>query len=346
MIPDQWYAVLETNEVPKGKPVGVTRMGEKLVFWRNTQGKLSCLRDVCPHRGVALSLGKLQGDALECPFHGFRYDVSGCCQLIPANGRAAPVSRFMKVFSYPAYEAHGLIFIWWGEPQGEPPAPRFFDDIDESMAYATARDPWNAHYSRIIENQLDVAHVPFIHYNTIGRGGRTLVDGPLVEWQDADRFKVYVFNRTDDGSRPLKPKELSRPNVPFHLDFIFPNLWQNYISENVRVLVAFAPVDNEHTLLYLRFYQNFMRVPLVSGLVTRLAMPYNVRIAHQDRVVVETQQPKRPMLKMGEKLVQADHPIIAYRARREELLGENAGELTKTEQVPQAEGLQEQGQSW
>jgi phenylpropionate dioxygenase-like ring-hydroxylating dioxygenase large terminal subunit len=344
MIPDQWYAVLETNEVPKGRPVGVTRMGEKLVFWRDTHGKLSCLRDVCPHRGVALSLGKLQGDALECPFHGFRYDVSGSCQLIPANGRAAPVSRFMKVFSYPTYEAHGFIFIWWGEPQGELPAPRFFDDIDQSMTYSTARDPWKAHYSRVVENQLDVAHVPFIHYNTIGRGGRTLVDGPLVEWQDEDRFKVYVFNRLDDGSRPLKPKELSRPVVPFHLDFIFPNLWQNHISENVRVMVAFAPVDNEHTLLYLRFYQNFLRVPLVSDLVTRLAMPYNVRIAHQDRVVVETQQPKRPMLKMGEKLVQADHPIVAYRSRREELLGDNAGEPTKTTQASPAELLLEQPQ--
>jgi phenylpropionate dioxygenase-like ring-hydroxylating dioxygenase large terminal subunit len=343
MIPNQWYAVLESSEVPNGKPIGVTRMGEKLVFWRDTQGKLSCLRDICPHRGVALSLGKLQDDTLECPFHGFRYDASGSCCLIPANGRSAPVSKFMKVFCYPTYEAHGFIFIWWGKQQEDLPPPRFFDDIDETMTYATSADPWNAHYARVIENQLDVAHVPFIHYNTIGRGGRTLVDGPLIEWQDVNRFKIYTFNRLDDGSRPRKPKELSRPGTPFHLDFIFPNLWQNYISDNVRVLAAFTPVDNEHTILYLRFYQNFMRVPLLKGWVSRLAMPFNVFIAHQDRVVVETQLPKRPMLKMGEKLIQADNPIVAYRVRRAELLQNDSNRAANNTGISQDAVLQEQG---
>jgi phenylpropionate dioxygenase-like ring-hydroxylating dioxygenase large terminal subunit len=344
MISNQWYVVLETNEVPSGKPVGVTRMGEKLVFWRDAQGKLSCLRDICPHRGVALSLGKLQGDTLQCPFHGFRFDACGKCCLIPANGRSAPISKFMKAFNYPTYEAHGFIFIWWGEQQEDLPAPRFFDDIDETMTYATSRDPWHAHYARVIENQLDVAHLPFIHYNSIGRGGRTLVDGPLVEWQDANRFKVYTFNRLDDGRRSLKPKELSRPDKPFHLDFIFPNLWQNFIGDNVRVLAAFVPVDDEHTILYLRFYQNFMRVPLLSGLVSRLAMPFNVYVAHQDRVVVETQLPKRPMLKMGEKLIQADNPIVAYRVRRAELMANGLVDEAKNIEILQDDFFQGQAQ--
>ncbi len=92
MIPNQWYAVLDSNEVPKGKTIGVTRMGEKLVFWRDAQGKVSCLRDACPHRGVALSTGKVLGDHVQCPFHGFEFDTSGRCVLIPANGRNGPIS--------------------------------------------------------------------------------------------------------------------------------------------------------------------------------------------------------------------------------------------------------------
>ena len=119
MIPNQWYAVLDSNEVPKGKTIGVTRMGEKLVFWRDAQGKVSCLRDVCPHRGVALSIGKVLGDHVQCPFHGFEFDTTGRCVLIPANGRNGPISREMKAFDYPTYEAHGFIFIWWGQPTGE-----------------------------------------------------------------------------------------------------------------------------------------------------------------------------------------------------------------------------------
>jgi phenylpropionate dioxygenase-like ring-hydroxylating dioxygenase large terminal subunit len=320
MIPNQWYVVLESNEIPPGKAVGVTRMGEKLVFWRDPAGRLSCLRDFCPHRGVALSAGKVLGERLQCPFHGFEFDHSGSARLIPANGRNSSPPKHMTAFSYPTFEAHGFIFLWWGSSQTSPHAPRFFDNLDSSFSYASSRDPWKTHYSRVIENQLDVAHVPFVHYNSIGRGERTLVDGPLVEWQDADKFFIYTFNRVDDGTSPRRERQLTSQGQTFHLEFIFPNLWQNYIGENVRVVAAFVPVDNEHTLLYLRFYQNFLRLPLLKQAVNRLAMPFNTYIAHQDRVIVETELPKRTELRMGEKLIPADGPIIAYRRHREELL--------------------------
>lgn len=319
MIRNRWYVVLESSEVPADRPVGVLRLGERLVIWRDRSGKLACVRDQCPHRGAALSAGKTMGDTIQCPFHGFEFDAQGRCQLIPCNGRDAPVPKVFQVTHYPVREAHGFVYLWWGEPRSDLPEPRFFDDIDDSFAYSSARDPWKAHYARVIENQLDVSHLPFLHYNTIGRGGRTLVDGPLVEWTDPDSFYLYVFNRLDDGKPPRKPRELSRPNVDFWLQFIFPNLWENHISEDVRVVAAFVPVDESNTILYLRFYQKFMKIPGLKHLVARLAMPSNVYIAHQDRRVVETQVPKEPGLQIGEKLVQADGPIIAYRRRREEL---------------------------
>jgi phenylpropionate dioxygenase-like ring-hydroxylating dioxygenase large terminal subunit len=99
-----------------------------------------------------------------------------------------------------------------------------------------------------------------------------------------------------------------------------PNLWQNHISEDVRVLAAFVPVDDENTLLYLRFYQKFMRIPLLGKLFAQIAMPSNLYIAHQDRVVVETQEPKASSLRGGnEKPIKADSPIIEYRRQREKL---------------------------
>ncbi len=325
MIPNQWYVVMESRQV-KGRPVGVTRMGEKLVFWRDGTGQASCLRDRCAHRGVQLSAGRvLDNGRLQCPFHGFEYDATGAITRIPANGRNAPVPERFRVHSYPTHEAHGLIWIWWGE---EPPRdlqpPRFFDDVnpDDGFAYATAYDPWDAHYSRVIENQLDPVHLPFVHHNTIGRGCRTVVDGPLVEWLDADRFRVYVFNRVDDGKPPLKPGalEVETSEQRFWLEFIFPNLWQNHISEDVRVVAAFVPVDEAHTLLYLRFYQKFLRLPVLGRAVSWLSLPFNRVVAHQDRRVVNTQQPKPSALRMDEQLVQGDRPIVEYRRRRQALM--------------------------
>jgi len=89
MIPNQWYAILESNEIKPDRIVGVTRMGEKMVTWHNTKDKLSVMSDKCPHRGVALSVGKLTGDCIKCPFHGFEYDTRGICKLVPANGCAS-----------------------------------------------------------------------------------------------------------------------------------------------------------------------------------------------------------------------------------------------------------------
>jgi phenylpropionate dioxygenase-like ring-hydroxylating dioxygenase large terminal subunit len=322
MIPKQWYIVMDTTQV-RDKPVGVIRMGEKMVFWRNKTGKVACLRDKCIHRGVELSKGKVIGDHLQCPFHGLEYSGTGKVTIIPANGKSTAVPDRFQVLSYPTYEAHGFIWIWWGEnpPENLPP-PQFFKDIDGSLSFGRVYDHWSAHYSRVIENQLDTAHLPFVHYNTIGRGNRTTVDGPLFQWQDGDIFYVFVHNRSDDGTTPLKPEQLPAPDPvkDFKLEFIFPNLWQNYISEKVRIVVAFVPVDNENTILYLRFYQKFMRIPLLRELAARLSAPSNLVITHQDRRVVVTQQPKASGLLIGEQLFQADRPIIEYRRRRQELM--------------------------
>lgn len=317
MIRNQWYVVLESNEVGN-HPRGVTRLGEKLIFWRDPAGKVSAAVDRCPHRGVALSVGVINNKHLQCPFHGFEFDSTWKCVLVPANGRNGVVPNALRLNTYPTYEDHGFIWIWWGSQVPEElPAPEFFDNLDNSFTYGSARDPWNAHYSRVIENQLDVVHLPFIHRNTIGRGNRTLVDGPVVEWKGDKMLYTYVFNRLDDGTPPRKPSELSpKAASSVHLEFIFPNLWQNYISENVRILAAFVPVDDEHTLLYLRFYQKFLRLPILGRLVAQLSMPSNVYIAHEDRRVVITQQPKASGLKIGEILIQGDLPIIEYRRKR------------------------------
>ncbi len=324
MIPNQWYAVLESREVPVGRPVRFKRLGETLVFWRDEGGQVRCLDDVCPHRGASLAQGQVRGDCVQCPFHAFEFDGAGHCRFVPANGRQADPPHHIEAPSRPTHEAHDFVFVWWGEAPSPLAPPRFFEDL-AGLAHATARDPWHAHYARAIENQLDVAHLPFVHHNTIGRGGRIVVDGPLVEWQDPDRFRVYVQNRADDGTPPLKPGAMQRPDVPFWLDFIFPNVWQNHISATVRVVVAFAPVDDENTVLYLRFYQGFVRLPGLAKLVARLALPSNVLIAHQDRRVVERQQPRQPRLKGGEHLIQADGPIAHYRARRQALINAAGG---------------------
>lgn len=327
MIRNLWYAVLESREL-KGEPLGLTRLGERLVFWRDSSGKPVCLYDRCAHRGASLALGKLcEGDRIQCPFHGLEYDSSGACVKIPANGKGAEVPPRFKMSSYPAHEEYGIIWIWWGE---EPPAdlepPAFFDDLKGFSSWKTVVDPWDNHYTKVLENQLDVVHLPFVHHNTIGRGNKTLVEGPGLEWKTDRMFFHYVYNKVDDGTKPRSPKEVPVPDPSrdYKLECILPNMWENRIGEKMRILGLFVPVDETHTLLYLRFYQGFMRLPGLKQLVNALFSRFNLVVAHQDRRIVNTQIPKGDGIGTGELLIQGDLPIMEFRKRRAELRAEAA----------------------
>ena len=327
MIPNQWYALLESKQIARHRPVGVTRMGERMVFWRDAQGKAACAVDHCPHRGVALSAGKLHGDGLECPFHGFQFDASGRCTHIPAIGQEAEIPQVFRLRTYPVVEKHSLVYVWWGESRTEyPPLPEFDFMNDRRYVYTTIRDRWKTHYSRAIENQLDVVHLPFVHNNTIGRGGKTLVNGPRYRVSEhpggMDQLEFWFDNEIDRGQRPLKPNEMPPTDSHALIQFRFPNLWHNWLGDTFHLFIAFAPVDGENTLLYLRMYHT-VRMPLVRQVFELFGNVGNFYIERQDRRVVVTQYPLRTELRMGEKLIPGDAPIIEYRRRRQKIIEEN-----------------------
>jgi phenylpropionate dioxygenase-like ring-hydroxylating dioxygenase large terminal subunit len=318
MIPDQWYAVLSTKEVKKNRPVGVTRFSEKLVLWREENGSVCCIADQCCHRGAALSGGKICDGRVACPFHGFQYDSTGRVTFIPANGKKSVPSSNFKVKSYAAREAYGFIWLWYGTSSDHLPEIPFFEDLKSGFSYGMFSENWNVHYTRAIENQLDVVHLPFVHGSTIGRGNKALVNGPVVKW-DGSLMTYYVKNESDTGQTPQRPDEIQDYEKLFSLQALMPNLWQNRVSPKLRIMAAFAPVDEENTRIYLRFCQSFLRVPVLKQIVNALGDAANRVVLHQDRKVVLTQIPKKSELMMGENLVQGDLPIIEFRRKRQEL---------------------------
>ncbi len=320
MIRNQWYIVLDSNEVKKGKPLAVTRMGEKLVFWRDADGAVTCMIDLCPHLGARLSQGKVLDKRLQCPFHGFEYDQAGKCRLVPAIGKNGKIPNALEVAIYPVHEEHGWIWIYWGtKPVDTGSTPKFYNDIDDRFSYASFRQDWPVHYSRMVENQLDVMHLPFVHYNTIGAGGRALVDGPLVKLDDGI-LKLWVYNRLDDGSPAMKAEEIPQPAGEPLLIFIFPNLWQNHLGDGNRILIAFVPVDEENGILYGRYYQKEVRIPVLKELVNWFGVLGSIVIANQDKQVVSKILPKKTELKkMGQILVPGDRAILMYRTYRQKL---------------------------
>jgi phenylpropionate dioxygenase-like ring-hydroxylating dioxygenase large terminal subunit len=317
MIPNQWYAVLSSKEIRKNHLCGVTRFGEKLVFWRKKDGTLGCIADKCCHRGASLCTGRLVNGEVQCPFHGFQYSTDGKVTFIPANGRVSPVPANYQVSSYLVREAHGLIFVFYGKKEDAPKEIPFFNELDR-FSYGEIHEVWAVHYTRAIENQLDVVHLPFVHRTTIGRGNKAVINGPLVIWE-GNRMTYYVDDVRDQGQKPLKAEEVPDFDKKYSLQLLMPNLWQNRIAPKIRVMAAFAPIDDDHTMIYLRFYQRILRIPLLRGMMNHLGNAADRIILHQDRKVVLTQVPKKSELLMGENLVQGDAPIIGFRRKRDEL---------------------------
>jgi phenylpropionate dioxygenase-like ring-hydroxylating dioxygenase large terminal subunit len=318
MITNKWYAILPSKAVKKGGILAVKRLNLDLALFRSEDGTLGCLVDQCTHRGAALSLGELQGGCLRCPFHALTFDTEGKCVFIPANGKSSTedYTRY-NVKAYTVREAYGIIYLWYGDPGKETAALPFFDEqLDDTYAMSEIADHWNTHYSRAIENQLDVVHVPIVHYNTIGRGCKTLINGPKSYYEN-ETLVTSANNEVDSGQTPKPPEECVIKNT--YLAFRYPNIWLNHIADKIKVMIYFAPVDDENTVLYIRFYCRATGFRPLDALIAFFGKFMNRVVERQDKRVVITQKPKASSYISKENLLRGDGPIILYRRLRDEM---------------------------
>lgn len=330
---NHWYAVLEPREVGR-KPLTVERFGQRLVFWRSRDGQLHAQLDRCPHLGASLGGGTVLDDTLVCPFHGFRFDAAGRCQHAPALGHKATPPKGLVVQTFKLREAHDLVWLWWGDPALAEPELPFFTALQQPWHHYTVSTEWPVHYTRAIENQLDVAHLPFVHRSTIGAGGRTLVEGPYVE-ADLQGIRVWVNNWVDDG-RPLRSQtqlaEASKGSEA-GLDLRFPNCWLLNISPSFKNFLAFVPVNDQCTRYYLRSYFRFGPRWLARPLGWLISLS-NRYILGQDRRVVITQTPRDSGEARNDQLIGADRAIAQFRRFHSLLLQRSTSALSPSS--PQA----------
>ena len=108
-----WYPVALASEVTAEKPLRVKMLCLPFVAFRDSNGQAHVLSDTCAHRGGALGLGKIKGNSVACPYHGWRFDASGTCVEQPAE--IAGLEHEVKVRSYPTREYLGLVFAFLGE---------------------------------------------------------------------------------------------------------------------------------------------------------------------------------------------------------------------------------------
>jgi phenylpropionate dioxygenase-like ring-hydroxylating dioxygenase large terminal subunit len=290
-----WWPVVASTELGR-KPLGRTRFGERLVFWRSSDG-VACMQDKCPHRGAALSLGCVnkKTGSLACPFHGLEFGADGHCTLIPVE-QNFPIPADFGVTTYPAREADGFIWVWRGpQSEGELPAVPVHPDTF-GMRHGDATGIWNAHYTRYIENVCDFSHLPFVHKTTIGVFKKGWVTD--MNMQDVPGgFRAFLM-------------ENGKLNQSF--EFLYPNRWLLRLAPRMMFGLVFAPIDDTHTFVYGRSWYN-LRVPLLKPLMNAYTRFSQYLVFREDWPIVASQQPGDVLAATDEKLLPSDAPVIAYR---------------------------------
>ncbi len=161
-----WYPAAWGSEIGR-VPMRRTIIGETVVLFRRQDGGIAALDDLCPHRMTPLSMGRVDGDTIECGYHGMAFDSAGACVRIP--GQANIPSR-AKVRAYPIAEHLGLAWIWMGTAPADldllVPLPQF-----EQPGWHTAQGEAlaiEANYLNLADNLCDPSHVSFVHTSTLG----------------------------------------------------------------------------------------------------------------------------------------------------------------------------------
>jgi phenylpropionate dioxygenase-like ring-hydroxylating dioxygenase large terminal subunit len=156
-----WHPVATSNELGS-VPLAASLLDERIVVWR-TKEKVAAFRDLCIHRGTALSLGWIQDDNLVCPYHGWSYAPDGMCVRIPSlpAGHTIPAkARATAVFK--VQERYGLVWVCLGEPRVAVPEVPELEDLNYHTFFHST-EVWETSAARMIENFIDSSHFPYVH---------------------------------------------------------------------------------------------------------------------------------------------------------------------------------------
>ncbi|MBM3601194.1 MAG: aromatic ring-hydroxylating dioxygenase subunit alpha [Alphaproteobacteria bacterium] len=166
-----WYPIAPSWQV-QSHPVGLTRLGERIVLWRDGAGRVHALEDRCPHRGARLSLGWNLGDRLGCWYHGIEVDGTGTVCKVPAVENC-PLEGQQSVRAYPVRESNGGIFAWFGDALHREPGPlqlpEEMTDPDYDSFLCTAF--WRCNYRYAIDNVMDPMHGAYLHAESHSMAG-------------------------------------------------------------------------------------------------------------------------------------------------------------------------------
>jgi phenylpropionate dioxygenase-like ring-hydroxylating dioxygenase large terminal subunit len=178
-----WHPIATSEEVGE-QPKRFDLLDDHVVAFRDENG-VAAFRDLCVHRGAALSLGWVREGTLVCPYHGWQYDRTGACVKMPSRPADAPIPATARAIAYRVQEKYGLVWVAMDEPSDEVPLfPGDVYDGPEWTSFISYREVWKTSAARACENFMDFSHFPYVHDGLLGTEDNAEIAPYTVEKRD------------------------------------------------------------------------------------------------------------------------------------------------------------------
>jgi len=304
----QFWHPIATSEEVGGQPRRFTLLDEDLVAFRTDTG-VTVLKDLCIHRGTALSLGEVRDGCIVCPYHGWEYDRTGACVRIPAQPDR-PIPAAARAIAHRVEERHGLVWVALEEPIAD--IPHVPEGLDRDPAFTSevfSVLEWATSAGRSTENSMDVSHFPFVHPELLGdpdHPEQAPYELHAEEW--GQWFRVPdQFWRSVDGT--------ANARITYVYTHVYPFTMHLHVTEDgdasgrvMSVMVIASPTRARETRVFRIAFRNYAEdnPNFVSDYL---------HILEQDRRVVESIRPEEIPASLKEELhiKVPDRSSIAYR---------------------------------
>jgi len=248
-----WQPAALGIELPErdGPPVRVRLLGEDLIAFRDSNGRVGLVDAYCPHRRGPLFFGRNEECGLRCAYHGWKFDVDGVCVDMPSEPPESPMKAGVKIKAYPTAERGGVIWAYLG-PKEKMPAPPDYEWVRAPETHRHVSKTYeDCNYLQALEGGLDTAHGSFLHNNRLGDNTllRSRDGAPRIDVEKTAYGYYYVSTRkAGEDRRYVRVYQYIMPAQQMRANVLARDGGRNDVPKlDGHVWV---PVDDEHCCVY------------------------------------------------------------------------------------------------
>ncbi len=289
---ESWFIAARSDQL-KTRPLPRTILDRPIVLFRDSDSRAIALEDRCPHKGVSLSLGRVNENSIECPYHGLCFDSKGYCTAQPSSAPNES-NAYKRIPAFPITEQDDWIWIYMGQDHNPDLPPRY--EKQSGYGWFELHNVMQASANLILDNGLDCSHTGFVHRGLFRSGPNQLVDANIRETDSG--FIVETSGEKSSGSIDLTALATGGGPIKHTETFIRPHTLQvDYWSGKAHFVTYLicTPEQSDRTRVYTR---QGVRFPPFTPIATLFLNLVARKIVSQDKRILENQMAQ--VLRFGE----------------------------------------------